>query len=273
MIRRRTTEGFLLIPQAQHARMAGDIAQNLGGVLTPPSKPDELAKALKIHAVGFDAFDAKLPLNAAGRPMNFDEIPLIVLLAGWHRSSELALAGSPYQAMLVSLLSLQRSAAVATAARSLRETFEINKHQQREVEIQATLRPQLGLRSDVPLRNGLPETGIELLPAEQVFIYDYRLMLFSIQLALELCARRRTSGDLTPTPAKPAGEKVTVSYGTLDNTICTLTPFPLTQLLHLQVIAKLLPAQAYDHELELHESLETTPTHILQVSLRPGQSS
>lgn len=271
MIRRRANDGFLLVPQAQHARLAGDIARNFGGALAAPGKPDELGWALKAHAAGFDAFDAKPPLNAAGLPMNCDEIPVISLLDGWRRSSELAATSSPYQAMLVSLLSLQRSAAIATSARSMRENFATNKHQQAEIELQATLRPQIALRNDVPLRNGLPDGNVTLTPDEQAFIYDYRLMLLAIQLALELCLHRRAIGELSPTPAKPGGDKLTIGYRSADGIECTLAPFPLTQPLDLQVSARLVPSRPFEHELELHELLETTPAQTLPIRLRPGE--
>lgn len=273
MIRRRIENDFLLIPQSQHARVAGDIARNLAGPIAPSARPDDLARATKVHATGFDAFDAKPPLDSVGRPMNHDEISLLTLLACWRRSAEVAATTSPYCGFLVSLLSLQRSAAISKVSRTLRENFEINKHQQAEMEQLARLRPELNLRNDVPLHNGLPDATVELTADERSMIYDYRLMLFSLQLALELTTRRRTFGEIAsvPSAADLAAAGVRIGYRNLDGTKTTLTPFPFANALTFEYTGRRLSSKVYDHDLELLEELEKAPVITLQAQLVDGQ--
>lgn len=275
MIRRRNDGGFLLIPQAQHARLAGDIVRRLGGALTVSPKAEELARAVKIHATGFDAFDAKPPLNAVGRAMNHDEIPLPTQLAGWRRSAELAAGVGAYHGMLVGLLALQRSAAVAGGARSMRENFDINKHQQSLMEMLAGYRPGLGLRNDVPLRNGLPEAGIELTAEERAFIHDYRLMLLSLQLGLEICSFRRRFGQLAQLPASAAPDAplVHINFRNPDPGHTELSPFALAETVTLEFSGRVMEDKVYDHDLELLEDMEKAPVKTLQVELRPGESN
>lgn len=268
MIRRRFDGGCLLIAQSEHARVAAEIASSIGGAFAAPSDVMQLAAALRAHSSGFVTLDDHPPLSPAGRPASFDELPLPTLLDAWSRSSESALVDGPYLGMLVSLLCLQRTAAVATGVRSLRETFQINKLQHRQIEIQEQLRPQSGLRSDLPTHYGLPEAHADLTDAEAQFFYDYRLMLFCIQLSLEICAARNSAGKLPPTPPAPRLDPITIEYRAIAGRY-TLTPFPLHATVTLAISARHLSQDAYDHERELHEALASAPAIILPMTLQP----
>ena len=269
MIRRRSDGGCFLIAQSEHARVAAEIASSIGGAFAAPSNVASLAGALRAHSSGFTALDACPPLSAAGRPASFDELPLVTLLDAWARSSELALTAGRYAGMMVSLLCFQGAAAVSNGSRTLRETFELNKLQHRQIEIQEQLRPQLGLRSDLPTRYGLPDAHAELNDAESRFFYEYRLMLFCINLALELCTARNIVGRLAPTPPAPGRDGIPVEYRMRNSGRYTLVPFPLMSPLTLTISGKHLRQDVYDHEMELHEALSAAPASRLLMTIEP----
>ncbi len=256
MIRRRSGDSYILITQREHAHLAAEIAPAVGGAFAPPSNPEWLEMALRLHSIGMEPLDAAPPLSAAGRPANFDELPVITLLNAWSTSVEKALSAGAYPAMLVSLLCLQRTAAIAAGACTIKENFEINRVQHRQVELQEQLRPQLGLRQDRNFRFGLPESTDDLSEIELAFYYDYRLMLLCISLALEICARRKVKAQLAPTPAAPSAESITVACDLLNPARCVLFPFPLKSPLELNFTGRRVSARIYDHEMELLEELE-----------------
>ena len=268
MIRRKSDVGCFLIAQSEHARIAADIAVNLGGAFAVPSDLGKLAGALRAHSSGFAALDARPPLSPAGRPANIDELPLVTILDAWARTSESALAAGPHLGMMLSLLCLQRAAAVSGGARTLRETFQINKLQHRQIEIQEQLRTQLGIRHDLPTRYGMPDGDTELTDAEAQFFYGYRLMLFCLQLALELCTARHTTCKLPSTPPAPRRDGIAVQLRTFPGRCC-LSPFPLKLPLTLLISARHLAREVYDHELELYEALSAAPESRLPVSVEP----
>ena len=263
MLRRRSDSSYILITQAEHARAASLVAAAIGGHFQPASRPADLADAVCLYASGFADLDSHPPLCAAGRPASFDELALPTLLDAYSTSAEAAAAHSPYAGMMLSLFCLQSSASLAANAKSIRDNFHINKVQQRQVELQEQLRPQLQLRNDLPVRYGLPEPGHSLTDPEAAFYYDFRLMLLSISLSLEVCSRRAVVGHLSPTPPAPRQASLPIAYHVISPAHCTLDPFPLAKTLPLTITGRRVPATIYDHPTELSEALaQSEPVHL-----------
>lgn len=270
MIRRRWSNLFVLIPQAQHAQAAATLIAQIGGAMHQPARMAEVADALRLQAAGFTELDATPPLNPTGRPANFNELSITRQLHAWAVSSTAAETAGPYSGLLASILSLQRSAAIARGQLTLRENFEVNKHQHLEIERQHRLRPAIGLSNDTPMRNGLPEHSAELTETQRQLIYDYRVILLLQSLALELCTHQRIFGDFPPTPAKPAGDSLVIHFRWTDGEHLCLSPWPFAPAqIAVTITGLAVPAKAYDHELELHEAMAIAPQHLLQITLAP----
>ena len=136
--------------------------------------------------------------------------------------------------MLCSILTLRHCDAAAKHRRGVRDTFELNRVQQREIERQEHLRPQLNLRNDVPMLLGLPEESIQLTEPETLFNYDVRLALLLEQVAAHVCALRAPSRPTCRT-ATPTGKRATVSLRLHESNSIVLDPFPFAEPLEFIV--------------------------------------
>lgn len=268
MIRRRSSNLFILIPQAEHARVAAELVAQVGGIMHRPERAMELADCLRAQAAGFAQLDATPPLNPTGRPSHFNELSITRQLHAWAAGSAAAQTAGPYAGLLASILSLQRSAAIAKGQLTLRENFEVNRHQQLEIERQERLRPAVGLTNDAPMRNGLPEYSPDLTDIQRQLIYDYRLILLLQSLALELCMHQRIFGDFPPTPTSPGQDSLAIHFRWIDGEHQSLAPWPFAaDKIAVTITGMVVPAKAYDHELELHEAMASAPQQTLQVTL------
>lgn len=230
-----------------------------------------MAAALRAQAAGFADLDARPSLNPTGRPAHFNELSITRQLHAWAAGSASVEPGDPYAALLASILSLQRSAAIAKGPLTLRETFEANKHQQLEIERQERLRPLVGVSADMPTRNGLPDPTSPLADTDRQLIYDFRLILLLYALALELCMHQRVFGDLPPTPPAPGRDSAVLHFRWHNGARLSLSPYPFARgPIPVTITGRPVLARAYDHELELHEALATAPQLTLQVILAPG---
>jgi hypothetical protein len=270
MIRRRSSNLFVLIPQAEHARVAAELVDQIGGAMHRPARAAEVADAIRLEAAGFVELDATPPLNPTARPAHFNELAITRQLHAWAAGSAAAETAGAYAGLLASIFSLQRSAAIAKGQLTLRENFEVNKHQHVEIERQQQLRPAVGLSNDAPMRNGLPEYAPDLPDIQRQLIYDYRLILLLQSLVLELCMHQRIFGDFPPTPIRPGGESVAIHFRWLDGERLSLAPWPFAaDKIAVTITGLAVPAKAYDHELELHEAIASAPQHTLQITLAP----
>ena len=271
MIRRRADASFLLITQSCYARAAASLVPCIGGAtFSSPGNRAGLQSAVAIAESGFDRLDENPILSPTGRPMHFGEFTLPILLSTWSRSADAAEPAGHYPAFLVSLLALQRSAILGKSAQTLREVFEVNKQQHREIERLERLRPVMGLRNDIPMRYGLPDRAAILNPAEQNAVYDYHLLVMLLQLTLEVAIHQRISGDLGPFPTSPAGNSVILHFRWTDATHLSLTPWPFAcPTCELILAATPIPSRLFDHEQELIEACELAaprPIHAILAS-------
>ncbi|MBI2827177.1 MAG: DUF3891 family protein [Planctomycetia bacterium] len=81
-------ENWLLVPQIDHARVSGRLAEAwTDASLVAIEPPGELAKAITHHDDGWDQWDAAPDVDpAAGHPLSFTEMPLPTAVAIWERS-------------------------------------------------------------------------------------------------------------------------------------------------------------------------------------------
>jgi hypothetical protein len=107
MIRREGIEApqgqWLLIAQADHARLAGELAEAWRDALVPASSRPEWLAAVYHHDDGWPVWDASPAVDQEhGRPIQFTEMPLVDSLAIWQRSIEAVGACGPLAAWMVS---------------------------------------------------------------------------------------------------------------------------------------------------------------------------
>lgn len=88
MIRRHRGHNWLLIPQHEHARLAGEVATAWGNAATPPLPLAEpLLAAIFQHDQGWIEWERNPTVDpATGIPREFTEMPLPVSAAIWEKS-------------------------------------------------------------------------------------------------------------------------------------------------------------------------------------------
>ncbi len=209
MIRRRSGFTLQLITQTDHAAVSGFLAEHLGNDLFARPTADVIA-AIHAHDAGWPLHDDQPMLNASGWPLHVFETPPSLSTQIWSASVERAAVLGPYAALLVSLHQLNLSDGVIRRGLeaksgggnfSPRDVFDLNKFQHRQIELQETLRMQIGLRTDIPLTLGLAKRGID--EAEDRLRCDFRWLVLCDSLSLELCCGKPLFSmirDILPSP-------------------------------------------------------------------------
>lgn len=99
MIRRETADGWLLISQVDHARLAGDLAAAWGNDRVPGLPLAEwLVPAVRDHDEGWRTWEAAPTVTGDGRPRQFTEMPAAEATAIWTTSIDLCASGPPSSA-------------------------------------------------------------------------------------------------------------------------------------------------------------------------------
>src|SRR5215217_4230300 len=101
---REDGDAVVVIGQASHAWLSGQLARAWGGDAVAPVEPrEEVCLAAEQHDVGMALWDVAPALNPeTGRPRSFMEMELPVHLALWTAAPDRLLTQSRYAALLVS---------------------------------------------------------------------------------------------------------------------------------------------------------------------------
>ena len=102
MIRREWEGDFVLIPQPEHARLSGVLAEHWGaGEFVRPEPWDEVLLATYEHDEGWVEWEKRPTLDADHFLVNFNRTPLEVTIDNFRRTVEKAYTkGRPYAAAL-----------------------------------------------------------------------------------------------------------------------------------------------------------------------------
>jgi hypothetical protein len=105
MLVRPEAHGLLVVGQASHAWLSGQLARAWGNdSFDPPSPREEVCLAAEQHDVGMSEWDLAPKLDAAtGRPQSFMEMALEDHLRLWSAAPAKLLSQSRYAALLVSM--------------------------------------------------------------------------------------------------------------------------------------------------------------------------
>lgn len=195
MIRRDTGPDYHLITQHDHALLAAELAKHFGNKgFGRPVRGEVTITAVAQHDSGWPLHDNAPTLNKQNQPLDVFEVSRDIALPVWTESANLSERIHPYAGLLVSLHVLSLSVYATSQAPTkhekfdladMRERFEINKFQHREIERQEHLRKQLGLRIDLPLTHGIAEAGADSKDDELTF--DFRMLQAMDQISLALC--------------------------------------------------------------------------------------
>lgn len=278
MIRRPAGDSFLLITQVDHAAFSGAIAEQLGADwIDEPTPRQEVIAAIGHHDGGWPIHDDEPTRNAQGLPLHVFEINMGLATRIWTESVERAAGLGPYAQLLVSLHQLSLSdyagrphdPAGHERVRSRQDLFELNKFQHRQVEVQESLRRQVGLRTDLPLSLGLAKDGVD--PAEDRLTFNFRLLTLCDRLSLQLCCGKElfpTIEDVRPRPGAQAA-KITTRF--VDGETVEVAPWPFKRnRISLEVPYRRVGAAPFESDAALRDACQAAPVEKIELGLRPA---
>jgi hypothetical protein len=246
MILRSVADQFYLVPQHEHALLAGRLASHWGNAsFERPDPSDQFVEAVSMHDCGWRDHDARPTADAAGRPHDVFQTPLEIAMRAWEQTGVALADARPLVRLLVSLHVMALSARAASSGnRSRRQEFDLNCFQHAEIERQEELRRSLGLRVDMPLKLGLAVTpGV----AEEDWLRRLHENLQALdRLSLTICCNAvpfRQAEGIVPRPGVRATPLRMERTG--DWTV-RVEPWPFDESeLRLEVPGRIVPATAY----------------------------
>jgi len=259
MIRRDDRSDWLLIPQVDHARLAGRIAEAWGNERVPPLPLAELlVSAIDNHDDGWlDWARAPQIDPGTGRPRNFTEMRMHDASELWTNSIEICGRQHPLSGIWVSkhfchLASAAREHRIDDAAqRSAIDRF-LDDQQQRQQQWKLTAAAEFP-NEDL---DRLIETG-------------FRYIQFFDRISLWLCCEPAIEAYETQGPDGKAFHFIPQSANRLSE--IAIQPFPFrTMALELSVTARRISARRYTSDADLHAVLQTAKAELLNWTLVPA---
>jgi hypothetical protein len=196
-------------------------------------------------------------------------MPLEIMLPIWANSTDLAAAKHPYAGLLVSLHGLSLSARAHVTPTDMSLVFALNKFQHRQIEVQETLRMQLGMCVDRPLHHGLARPGTA--PEEDLLLFDFSLLQLADLLSLNLCFGEAKLPEITDVFSRPGCKPVTVKFGCSQSGDFFVDPWPFAKdELHVQFLARSIPAQDFSGHFDLRRAFCIVAEKIVHATIRPS---
>ncbi len=269
MIRRQVDNEFWLITQDDHARLSGELARQFGGRGFPaPSSPAAIM-GIELHDCGWPLHDDKPTLNRQHQPLDVFETPRSIAIPVWERSVEIAMARDPFAGLLVSLhvfglsiFAVEQGSNISSSwnMNEARARFDINRFQHRMIEVQETLRQQLGMRTDRPLLHGISEDLTD--PAESRLKNDFQCLRCMDQLSLSICCTKPPFAVIEPR---------SIRVERTDHEV-RLDPWPFApNQIEASFAFRRLPAKEFADDAELRELFFRTAPERFTVQLRPSR--
>ena len=234
MIRNDRGDHFLLITQNDHALLAGELAVRIGNARFDwPDPREPTLVGVSMHDAGWPLHDDTPTLNAEGLPLHVMEISAPLAAEVWSESARRATEVDPYAGLLVSLHVFALSSLAAlknlnsadrNAARH--DMFLLNQFQQTEIERQEMLRPQFGLRNDLPRHIGLADPGEDR--EEDRLRANLGWLRAMDGISLDLCTGRRVFDRLPEVYPRigPVGMELSIIH--LEPDVVRIDPWPFS---------------------------------------------
>lgn len=278
MIRHTYGNDFLLIAQDDHARAAGRIAEQIGNDrFAGPTPRGPALRGVALHDCGWPLHDDAPTLNPQGLPLHVLEVSMGVATHVWGESARRAAATEePYAALLVSLHALYLSgvakrhdATPHERYQNRHELFLLNQFQQYQIEHQESLRRQLGLRTDIPLRLGLADRGIDA--REDLLSFNYAWLQSSDAISLDACCSDDLFPKLKGVMPRPGAAPVDLRMSHPGRGQIALDPWPFgVDAIDLEVPCRRVPGRTHASEEAFHATYAGAPVEQYELRVRPG---
>lgn len=263
MIRREYEGGWLLIPQPQHAWLAGQLAAAWGNQRFAPPRPwPEILFACAEHDLGWAAWELAPTVNPAGLPTDFLELPVPERIALWERGAALTAGSHPYVALLASLHG-SRLLAVGLHARnhSPAERALLEQALARRAEREAALRARCA---------GLPTCAAWV--TEEALATAVALLRLTDDLSLLACMGERWpwGEELAGLPDRDGATPTFRVRRPAPETL-VIEPYPFgSSPIALPVSGRWIPAEPLPSASALQTALATAPWRQFVATLQPA---
>jgi hypothetical protein len=277
MIRRRVGNDFWLIPQHDHALLSGALASHFGNTrFAKPAPTEHVIDGVSLHDCGWPIHDDEPTLNKNGFPMDVFETTPNIGLAVWTESAKRALSENPYTGLLVSLHSLSLSVLATSQVfdnehfdvADARVKFEVNKFQHNQIELQESLRKQIGLRTDIPLNCGLANNSSDR--DEQQLEFNFRLLQAMDKLSLCICCSKPPFAKVEPLIDHPGGRPISLAVSRPKPEKLIVSPWPFDEdRIEVTFPFKRFDAAPISDEQDFRESYAVAPIEHFNCTVSP----
>jgi len=267
MIRREWEGDFVLIPQPEHARLSGALAEHWGaGEFVRPEPWAEVLLATYDHDEGWVEWEERPTLDADHFLVNFNRTPLEVTIDNFRRTVEKAYEkGRPYAAALVNRHAINVYELVLSL-RGLAPEEEAKIHayvselEAGQAEILRELTDQPGFEravtNEAVHRNGRFVTVLDLLSLILCNGWTHLDRMAGVPMGGDYF------GDIGVKWADPAGPT---------GMCLQLTPWPFNRdSLEASVQGLRIPGHPFDTEEDLHAALREAPPIEMNFRVIPG---
>jgi len=251
MIRRDDADGWILIPQYDHAVLSGRIMERWGNETFSSLEPaDETLFAVREHDCGWEEWDSSPKINPEnGYPANFMEMETSDQTEIWKRSFELHADAHPYASAMIAL----------HFARFNRKLLSRDPSDAHAKSLDAAIRrfvlKRLGI--DVSKPGGVPY-GIGT---------NLRLLQIGDIISLALC-HGWDQMEIPDVPVDYGGGMTKLSLKSDDGFNFTISPYPFSgALLDLSVEGRRIERRSYSDDGELRSALEAAPGVTLDFTI------
>ncbi|HUB25282.1 MAG TPA: DUF3891 family protein [Tepidisphaeraceae bacterium] len=268
MIWRVAGEELVVVKQMEHARLAADLAAEVGNAqFASPMPRGPMLDAAAMHDCGWPAHDDAPTITAHGAPAHALEMPLGVMLPIWSASTDSSAAKNPYAGLLVSLHGLHLSLRAHVDPSATPLVFALNKFQHRQIEVQEELRKRLAMRIDKPLRYGLAEPNSAA--EEDLLRFNFTLLEMADQLSLNLCFGEIRLPQIDHVPVRPGGQFVSVRFAIGPAGEYSVSPWPFgREEFEVSFTVRSIPARRYTDHDDLRRALNSAADRKQSLRLR-----
>lgn len=254
MIRRDDGNDWLLIAQADHAHLSGQVAAVWGNEAVPPLPvPDLLVPAIRDHDEGWRDWECAPKVDVGtGRPVQFTEMPMAESTAIWSRSIAFCGRGSPLGGIWV----------------SRHFCWLAEQAQQNRTDPDDLAAIEAFLNQQEPLQRQWREEASAALDEEQVeelIRNGFRFVQFFDRLSLWLCCAPRSEPYEIGFPVDQSLRLIPETPSDIK-----IAPWPLSiDRLELTVPVRRLLARPYTDDTDLRSTLTAAPLETLHWRLLP----
>ncbi len=242
MIRREDKEGWVLIAQDDHSRLAGEIMEYWGNErFSGPEPREEVLFAVREHDSGWKGWDAFPKIDhESGYPANFAEMDTRDQSEIWERCFRVNADDHPYASSLTAL----------HFARFNQLTLD------KDPEDVSARRLKIELEQFIADKLGIELNGFSLDEMPRDIKVNLKLLQIGDIVSLTLCHGWR-SVEIADAPLDYAGNNITLKMESPDGLNYTVTPYPFSEpQLNFSIACRRLVSTSFADDTEYRDALE-----------------